>query len=100
MTTPAKLSKAPKRKGKKQYTLVSFELDGWDGEFTLPKLEQVPLGIVAALNKGDLFTLLDFLNSSAPESAEAVGDFSGDELEALLDAWAKASGTDLGKSGA
>lgn len=97
MTTP-KISKAPRRKGAKQYTLVTFALDGWDGEFSLPKLDQMPVGVIGALNNGDLFKLIDFLTKNAPESAEAIEDFSGDELESLLTAWSDASGADLGKS--
>jgi len=93
----AKKSMAPKRRGKKQYPLVSFELEGFEGEFTLPKLDALPMGVAAALNDSDLSKLLKFLNDNAPESAEAVEDLGGDEFGELMKKWSDASGVEAGK---
>ena len=93
----AKKSMAPKRKGKKQYPMVSFEIDEFEGEFTLPKLDSLPFGVAAALQGGNGSKLVDFLEKHSPESAEAVEDLAGDEVEGFMKAWGKASGVDAGK---
>ena len=87
----------PRRKGKKQYSMVSFELEGFDGEFTLPKLDSLPLGVATALQDGNGGKLMKFLGDYAPESAEAVEDLAGDEVEGFMKAWGDASGTDTPK---
>ena len=93
----ARKSMAPKRKGEKQYSLVSFELEGFDGEFTLPKLDSLPLGVASALQAGDISRLLTFIEQTAPDMAEVVNDLSGDEAEAFMAQWSEASGVDAGK---
>lgn len=90
-------SMGPKRKGKKQYAMVSFELEQFEGEFTLPKLDDLPFGVAAALQGGDGSKLVKFLSEYAPESAEAVEDLAGDEIEGLMKAWGDASGVKPGK---
>ena len=95
--TAAKKTIGPKRKGKKQYQLVSFELEQFEGEFTLPKLDSLPFGVAASLQGGDGSKLVKFLGEYAPESAEAVEDLAGDEIEEFMSAWGKASGVDTGK---
>lgn len=94
---PAKKTMGPKRKGKKQYTMVSFEIEQFEGEFTLPKLDALPFGVASALQSGNGSKLVAFLTEHAPESAEAVEDLGGDEVEDFMKAWGKASGTDLGE---
>lgn len=97
-TKPAKKTMGPKRKGgKKQYSMVSFELEEWEGEFTLPKLDSLPFGVASALQSGNGEKLVAFLTEYAPDSAEAVEDLGGDEIEDFMKAWGNASGTDLGK---
>ena len=93
----AKKSMAPKRVGKKQYPLVSFEFEGFEGEFTLPKLDSLPLGVAADLNAGGIGKLMSFLEKNAPDSAEAVEDLSGEEAEQFMQAWGSASGVEAGK---
>lgn len=90
-------SMGPKRKGKKQYAMVSFELEQFEGEFTLPKLDSLPFGVASALQSGNGGKLVDFLTEHSPESAEAVEDLGGDEVEDFMKAWGKASGTSLGE---
>lgn len=94
MATPAKKSMGPKRKGKKQYPMVAFEFDGFEGEFTLPKLDVLPLGVAAALSDGELSRLISFLHEYAEDSADAFEDIASDEMESFMDAWSKASGVE------
>lgn len=95
---PARKSMGPKRVGKKQRQMVSFELDGFEGEFTLPKLANLPLGVAAALTDGDLPKLLEFIGETASEeNREAVGEIEGDEIEGFMAAWSVASGVEAGK---
>lgn len=95
--TAAKKTMGPRRKGKKMYSMVSFELDQFEGEFTLPKLDTLPFGVASALQSGNGGKLVSFLSEYAPDSAEAVEDLGGEEVEDFMKAWGKASGTDLGK---
>lgn len=95
--TAAKKSMGPKRRGKKQYAMVSFELDQFEGEFTLPKLDTLPFGVASALQSGNGGKLVAFLTEYAPDSAEAVEDLGGEEVEDFMKAWGKASGTSLGE---
>ena len=100
MAEASKKFKAPKRKGKKQYTMVPFELEEFEGEFVLPQLDQLPLGVAAGLSDGDILGLVKFLDVNAPECAEAIRDLGGSEVEELLQKWGDASGADMGKSAA
>ena len=94
---PAKKTIGPKRRGKKQYAMVSFELEQFEGEFTLPKLDSLPFGVAAALQNGNGGKLVAFLEKYAPESAEAVEDLDGDEVEGFMKAWGNASGVKTGE---
>ncbi|QUL79926.1 hypothetical protein [Brevibacterium sp. SMBL_HHYL_HB1] len=96
--TTAKKSMAPRRKGKKQYSMVSFELDGFEGEFTMPKIDQMPLGVGRKFENGDIDALMDFLYEYAEDSAPVVDDLSGEEVQDFMTAWAKASGVEVEKS--
>ena len=93
----AKKTMSPKRKSKKQYSMVSFELDAFEGEFTLPKLGGLPLGVASALQGGDASKLMKFLAEYAPESVGAVEDLSDDEVEEFMKAWGDASGVQPGE---
>ena len=94
---PAKKTMGPKRRNKKQYAMVSFELEAFEGEFTLPKLGQLPLGVATALQSGDGSKLMKFLAEYAPESVGAVEDLSDDEVEDFMKVWGKASGVNSGE---
>lgn len=93
----AKKSMAPKRKGKKQYPMVTFEFEGFEGEFTLPQLDSLPLGVASAMNDSDVSKLMKFLHEYAPESASAVDELSGEEVGDFMKAWADSSGAEPGK---
>lgn len=90
-------SMAPKRKGKKQYPLVTFTFDAFDGDFTLPKLSALPLGVARGLANGDVNKLIDFLEENAPDYVEAIEDLSGEEAQEFMQLWAEAGGDDAGK---
>lgn len=93
----AKKSMAPRRKNRKQYSMVSFEFEDFEGEFTLPKLDSLPLGVASALQNNNGGKLMSFLAEYAPDSAEAVESLSGDEVEGFMKTWGDASGVDSGK---
>lgn len=97
MAAAAKKSIGPKRKGKKQYSLVSFELEQFEGEFTLPKMDTLPLGVASGLQSGSSAQLMKFLAEYAPESVGAVEELAPDEVEDFMKAWGDASGVDSGK---
>ena len=94
---PAKKTMGPKRRNKKQYSMVSFELEAFEGEFTLPKLGGLPLGVASALQGGDASKLMKFLADYAPESAGAVEELADEEVEEFMKAWGDASEVDTGK---
>ena len=97
MTTAKKIM-APKRKGKKQYTMVQFGLEGFEGEFTMPKIDLLPLGVSRSFGDGDINALMSFLYEHAPESAPAVDELSGEEVQEFMTKWADASGVEPEKS--
>lgn len=91
-------SKAPKRKGKKQYTLVTFEHSAFEGEFQIPSIKEIPIRVQRGISSQDLGPLIAFFEEYAPNAAEPFDDLSGeDESEEFFSKWAKASGADLGK---
>lgn len=93
----AKKSMAPKRKGKRQYPLVTFEMEGFDGEFTLPKIDTLPMKVQRALPKNDMDPLMEILEEVSPGMEEAFDDLAGDEVETFFSHWTKASGVEQGK---
>lgn len=96
--TAAKKIMAPKRKGKKQYTMVQFGMEGFEGEFTMPKIELLTLGVSRSFGDGDINALMNFLYEYAPESAPVVDDLAGDEVQEFMTEWSKASGVEPEKS--
>jgi hypothetical protein len=96
--TTAKKSMGPKRKGKKQYSLVTFKFEPFEGEFTMPKLGGVPIGILSALDEGEMAKFRKFLDEYAPGTSEAFMDMDSDELGDFMKEWSEASGDDTGKS--
>lgn len=87
-----------KRKVEKRYDMVEFDLDFIEGTFELPKYTQVPGGIQRKLPKGDVDPLYDFIGKyGGQDTVEIMDDFSSEEIDAFMQAWAKASGVELGK---
>lgn len=83
--------KMPKRRNKKEPKVVSFEVEGFDGEFEAPDLNTIPLKVQRHLMKGDMNLLIEALG----DYGEVVDDMDGTEVEDFLEAWTKASGVDL-----
>ena len=87
-----------KRKAAKKYTRVTFELPFMDGTFDLPSFAQVPTGVQRRSMQGDIDALAGFLEKNCdPDVVEAFDDLDQEEAGDFMDAWAKASGLDLGK---
>lgn len=87
------------RKTEKRYEIVRFTLDFLEGEFALPSFKQVPLGVQRKVNK-EPSVLYDFIGKHAEdgdETVEMLDTFDTDENEAFVQAWADASGVELGK---
>lgn len=96
MSAPKK--KKIQRKTEKRYEMVKFELDLFDGEFEVPSFKQVPTGVQRKAMKGDINVLAEFLGKYAGEDViEAFDDMDEEESTQFMEAWAKASGVDLGK---
>lgn len=93
MATSSKKKKTgPKRRSKKQYRMVEFELDDFDGPFVLPDIAQVPLGVQRKVTKGDMDTLAKFLEQHAAEGVlDAFDDLGEDEVQTFIDRWGSAS---------
>lgn len=86
------------RKTAKRYERVTFTLEFIDGEFDLPSFKQVPLGIQRKAMKGEVDPLYEFLEEQGGEDmVEIIDTFDADENQAFMDAWANASGVELGK---
>lgn len=90
-----------KRKKKVVYDRVRFtlpEIFDDDAEFDLPHFRQIPNGVQRRL-RADSSVLLNFLADHVTEAeVDAIDSLHGEENQALMEAWAKASGVDLGKS--
>ena len=94
-----KKSKAPKRVGKKQYTLLHFEVEGSEGEFVAPQIEAMSKPkITMGLNEGNFAPLVELLKEHDEGTAEAYADMDGDEQGKFFEAWAAAGGADAKKS--
>lgn len=96
--TTAKKSMGPKRKGKKQYSQVTFPFEGFEGDFTLPKISTIPIGVLAGLDEGEMAKFGKFLDEYAPGTSEAFLDLDSDELGDFMKAWSEAGGDNTPKS--
>lgn len=96
----AKKSKAPKRIGIKQYTLLHFEVEGFEGEFVAPQIEAMSKPkITMGLNEGDFAPLVELLAEYDKGTSEAYADMDGEEQGKFFEAWSKAGGiSDSSKS--
>lgn len=97
-STPAKKTMGPKRKGKKQYTQVTFAFADFEGEFTLPKISNIPIGVLSGLDEGEMTKFAEFLDDYAPGTSEAFLDLDSDELGDFMKAWSEAGGDNTPKS--
>lgn len=95
----AKKSKAPKRIGRKQYTLLHFEVEGYEGEFVAPQLEAMSKPkITMGMQEGDFTPLYNLLKEYDEGTAEVYADMDGEDQAKFFEAWSKAGGADSSKS--
>ena len=88
-----------RRKQEKRYRMVDFEVEGFEGTFSLPDLNQVPLGVQRKLRKGDMDSFADFIGKYGGQDVlEAFDDMDAAEIELMFNAWNDASEIDLPKS--
>lgn len=104
MSAPNKNTKKArriKRKAPLSLQMVTFEVpDLFEGEFTMPDLNQLPLGSVRKLQSVDgldeMFRLCD--EYKREEEKLALDELGADEVEVFVEAWSSASKIDLPKS--
>lgn len=85
--------------GKKQYRMVTFESDLYDAPFTFPDQAHMNLGLVKAINSGDVGKLSAWLLAGGvdPEEVDALDELEQEELEDFIEAWGKGSSVNLPK---
>ena len=75
---------------------MTFSLDGWDGEFTLPSRNLLNQREQKGLRSGDETVLREIFK----DAFESLLDMTDDEVITLMDAWGEASGVSAGESSA
>ena len=98
---PRRFEKAPKvaiprRHLPRKLAYVTFSLPGWDGEFVLPSRNLLNQREQKGLRSGDETVLREIFK----DAFESLLDMTDDEIIALMDAWAEASGVSAGESNA
>lgn len=90
------------RKSPKQYRMVAFETDLFEGEFVFPDQQHFTVGLLEALNSGDLGKLCTWLLEAGVEAdaVDAVRSLDQGEVSGFLEAWGKGSLASVPKSGA
>ena len=88
------------RKVAKQYRMVTFTSDLFEDEFTFPDQDHFNLGLIAAVNAGDMGKLIAWLESTGvdKDQIEAFKTLESEEVEEFLKDWGKGSLADLPKS--
>jgi hypothetical protein len=91
VTTAAKTKRRNARKVAKRYRMVTFVNDLFDDDFTFPDFEQMPLGIVEALNTGAMEKVTAWLVDAGveAESVEAFRSLTQDEINDFISDWNK-----------
>ena len=94
--------KTHKRKVAKRYEMVKFESSLFEGEFTLPKQSQMPIGVVEAMQAGEVQKLTGWLADAGADQADvdAFRELSGDELETFIKDWGSGDLANAPKSSA
>ena len=92
-------TKAPKRIGRKQYTLLHFQVEGFEGEFIAPQIDVLAKPKISmGMQEGDFRPLYTILHEHDDATAEVFIDMDGEEQQAFFAAWSEAGGTDSKKS--
>lgn len=95
MSTAKKITRIARKEPAKP-PRVQFEFELFDGQFVLPSMDAMPLGVVADLNEGDLSVLFDWVlaNDGGDDAVEAIRSLTRDEFRDFRKAWGDASGVD------
>lgn len=77
------------RKNEKQLTMVEFETPIFEDSFTFPSPKHMPIGVAAAVQKGDVSEIFTWLEKSgvADEDLEAFRSLEGEEVQEFMTAW-------------
>lgn len=92
--------KKPVRK-MKSAEKVRFELPDYEGEFEFTTAKRMPATVSREVMENENpFYVIDWLKADSPDDADIIDGMSMEEQNDLVEAWTKASGMDLGESGA
>lgn len=99
---PVSKTRKFERKQKKQYKMVTFESEIFEGEFKLPALENMPNGVPRSLGaNGDVAGKLPAWLADAgveEEAIEAIATLDSEEFSTFMEEWGKGSEITLPKS--
>lgn len=91
------------RRNEKQYRMVEFTTEIFEDSFVLPDQQHFTLGVVEALNKGDIGVLIRWMEGAGVKDTDlldAIRSLDQIELQEFIEAWGKGSLADAPKSGA
>ncbi|ALQ30120.1 hypothetical protein AA310_12225 [Arthrobacter sp. YC-RL1] len=97
---PVSKSRKGGRSTKKQYSFVKFEFEGFNDPFELPSFEQMPIGIIEAMEKGNISKIVGWLDSAGVDKS-TLDDFrelSQEEVMPFTEAWGNGQPVGLGNS--
>lgn len=88
------------RRETKQYTYVEFDTEMFEDRFKLPDQKHMNLGLVAALNDGNIGKLVEWLRSAQvdEDALEAIQSLEQGEVQSFIESWSGGSLTTLGES--
>lgn len=88
-TKPKNTKSKYARKSKKRYTFVDFETEIFEGTFTFPSPEQLPLGVINSLESGITTKLVTWLEEAGvdKDAVKAFESLEGEELLDFMEAW-------------
>lgn len=83
------IKKKHTRKSEKLYRSLTFESSLFNGEFTLPDMKQAPNHVIAAMERLDLNTLIDWCISAgaAKEDTEIFWEMDTEETKTFIEEW-------------
>lgn len=86
---PVSKTRKHARKSEKQLTMVEFETPIFDGSFRFPSPKHMPIGVAAAVQKGDLGEIFAWLEKSgaSEEDLDAFRSLEGDEVQDFMTSW-------------
>lgn len=96
---PVSKTRKNARKNAKQYRMVTFTNDLFEGDFIFPDFAQLSIGTVEALNKGDIGKVCSWLEEANvdQDSIDAFRDLTQEELEGFINDWTSGNLANLPK---